>query len=966
MPHFDLSPPRAGKQSGVRCLSTNSDTLHNKLNEVEPFLNLHQIDIAGFVETVPKNCTTEEFKQLIFNINGYSCLSNGSGRGVCLYIKDNLEVIERYTDGEKLFSPSIFCKLKTPSNELFNIGIIYRSPNASENDNMNLNKLITMMAKKSINSGEKLVILGDFNHPDINWNNETCNKPDHHISVKFLDNIHSNYLSQFVLEPTHQRALQTPTLIDLIFSNDPDLIQDINLLPPFGKSHHSVICFNIDILSPNLSVPPTYKYAFNKGDYNAMREHFSVFDWNGCLGNVDNVDQMWNIIEDELTTARDKFIPIIKISNNSNYKKHTFHAPQTLLNKIHLKRVAWKLYKQHPTLVNKKVYMKYNNQVRWLSRTAKCNKEKSIAKEAKTNPKLFFQYVNSKLKPKEKVSSLLKEDGSLTNNDLEKAELLNSFFGSVFTKEDVNNVPVFNIDKDVCIDDVVFTTTDMEKALSSLKICKSPGPDGIHPRLLKELSKELSLPLKLLFDLTMIKGKIPKKWKEAEVRPLFKKGAKSSPGNYRPVSLTSVVCKVFESFIRKAIYDHFVNNDLLSVEQYGFCKGRSCTTQLLNSLFDWFSFLDKDIPVDVVYLDFRKAFDTVPHERLLIKLKGYGVSGKILNWIKDFLSERSQFVNINDNVSSKIPVTSGVPQGSVLGPTLFIYYINDLPSVVLSLIKLFADDTKAYKSILSLKDNLDLQKSINNMVDWSKVWLLGFNGTKCKVLHVGRNNPHYKYTIEENGIIIDLKVTVCEKDIGVYIDPFLTFDDHISTIVKLTRFLSGLIIRTITFKSRDIMVPLFKTIIRPLLENAAPVWQPYMRKHINLIESVQRHYTRCIIGMSELDYEKRMRVLDLPSLEYRRMRGDMIEVYKITHGLHDPLTTKSLVTYNNSSTRSNNYKLIKPRVNTKQFQKFFTNRIINVWNNLPQVTVNANSLNCFKNYVDNNFRDYIYSTNFSK
>ena len=161
------------------------------------------------------------------------------------------------------------------------------------------------------------------------------------------------------------------------------------------------------------------------------------------------------------------------------------------------------------------------------------------------------------------------------------------------------------------------------------------------------------------------------------------------------------------------------------------------------------------------------------------------------------------------------------------------------------------------------------------------------------------------------------------------------------------------------------MVPLFKTIIRPLLENAAPVWQPYMRKHINLIESVQRHYTRCIIGMSELDYEKRMRVLDLPSLEYRRMRGDMIEVYKITHGLHDPLTTKSLVTYNNSSTRSNNFKLNKPRVNTKQFQKFFTNRIINVWNNLPQVTVNANSLNCFKNYIDNNFRDYIYSINFS-
>ena len=207
---------------------------------------------------------------------------------------------------------------------------------------------------------------------------------------------------------------------------------------------------------------------------------------------------------------------------------------------------------------------------------------------------------------------------------------------------------------------------------------------------------------------------------------------------------------------------------------------------------------------------FRKAFDTVPHERLLSKLNGYGIKGNIFNWIKDFLKDRYQFVNINDNVSSKDPVTSGVPQGSVLGPTLFIYYINDLPSVVLSLIKIFADDTKAYRPIYSLRYNLHLQQSINNMVDWSKIWLLGFNGSKCKVLHVGKNNPNFKYTIEENSKIIDLKVTVCEKDLGVHIDPFLSFDEHITTIIKLARCLSGLIIRTITFKTRDIMVPLFQ------------------------------------------------------------------------------------------------------------------------------------------------------------
>ena len=894
-------------------------------------------------------------------MNGYSCLTNNSGRGVCIYIKNDFEVIERYSDLEALFTPSIFCKIRTPSKKLFTVGIIYRSPNSSDLENEKLNILISTVAMKFRNSGEKLLILGDFNYPSIDWINENSNKPNDHIASKFLDCVLSNYLNQFILEPTHHRALQTPTLIDLIFSNDPEFVYNVNIFPPFGKSHHSVLCFNLDInVFKSNSSSKTVKYAFDKGDYDKIRAHLSDIEWSNIIEPIDNVDEVYDVIENNLNEVKEKYIP----TRSMNFKRRAFYAPPTLLNKLHLKRTAFKRFKQHPTISNKNIYMKYSNQVRWLSRRAKCDKEKKVAKDAKSNPKMFFQYVNSILKPKENVSSLLKDDGTLTEDDLEKAELLNSFFSSVFTDEDVNNVPVFKIDKDVIINDVNVSISDMEKALSSLKIFKSPGPDGIHPRLLKECAKELALPLKLLFDKTMECGKIPKKWKEAEVRPIFKKGSKTTPGNYRPVSLTSVICKVFETFVRKSLFNHFVVNDLLSVEQYGFCGGRSCTTQLLNTLYDWFSYLDDNIPVDVVYLDFRKAFDTVPHERLLSKLNGYGVKGKTLNWIKDFLKERYQYVNINENKSNKVPVTSGVPQVSVLGPTLFIYYINDLPSVASAIAKMFADDTKAYRPILSITDNLKIQKTINDMVEWSKVWLISFNGTKCKVLHVGKNNPRFKYTIEHDGKLTELQVTICEKDLGVHIDPCLSFDDHISFVVKLARSLSGLIMRTITFKSRDVMIPIFKSIIRPLLENAAPVWQPYMRKHIDQIESVQRHFTRCIVGMKDFDYEKRMRVMNLPSLEYRRKRGDMIEVYKMTHDKYDPLTTKKLLTINQNNTRSHNYKLIKPRVNTKQFQHFFTNRIINSWNNLPDVTVNAGSLNCFKNYIDNNFKDIIYTVNF--
>ena len=227
----------------------------------------------------------------------------------------------------------------------------------------------------------------------------------------------------------------------------------------------------------------------------------------------------------------------------------------------------------------------------------------------------------------------------------------------------------------------------------------------------------------------------------SEIRPIFKKGDKTQPGNYRPVSLTSVVCKIFESFIKKALNKHLIENDILSKEQFGFVSGRNTIIQLIVTLNDWLQNLDDNIDVDAAYMDFRKAFDTVPHQRLLSKLKQYNVNGPILNWINSFLSDRSQFVKINNSVSDPLKVTSGVPQGSVLGPTLFIYFINDLPNVVNnSNVKIFADDTKVYNKI----DNSDNVKHLQNAIDelylWTQKWLLMFNKEKCKILHLGKNN----------------------------------------------------------------------------------------------------------------------------------------------------------------------------------------------------------------------------------
>merc|ERR1712240_359395 len=321
-------------------------------------------------------------------------------------------------------------------------------------------------------------------------------------------------------------------------------------------------------------------------------------------------------------------------------------------------------------------------------------------------------------------------------------------------------------------------------------------------------------------------------------------------------------------------------------------------------------------------------------------------------------SDRQQYVSINGARSSTLPVTSGVPQGSVLGPTLFIYYINDLPEVTTTLSKLFADDTKAYSKMKDTTDRDNLQSGISSMDKWTIEWLLKFNEEKIHALHLGKNNPNYDYYIGENNTLIN--TSTLEKDLGVFIDPELNFEDHIIKVTKKARKISSLIIRTITHKSADIMVPLFKSLVRPILEYGNAVWAPYKVKDKNQIESVQRHFTKVIIGMKDLDYSQRLEQLNLPSLEFRRLRGDMIEDYKILHEKYDPETPSPLLTLtsSNSSTRSNDFKLVKIRPNTDRFKYFFTNRVVNPWNNLPKEIVNASNVNTFKNHIASIFQKY--------
>jgi hypothetical protein len=392
-------------------------------------------------------------------------------------------------------------------------------------------------------------------------------------------------------------------------------------------------------------------------------------------------------------------------------------------------------------------------------------------------------------------------------------------------------------------------------------------------------------------------------------------------------------------------------NQVLSEEQHGFTEKKSCVTNLLEALESWTTAVDEGNNVDIIFLDYSKAFDTVPHRRLLDKLKSYGIRGPIHGWIQDFLSERTQRVRIKSTNSLSQPVHSGVPQGSVLGPLLFILYVNDLPASTNSPSKFFADDAKMYKTVNNIRNHIDFQQDLDGVENWSVVWQMGFNLDKCKHMRLGKipiaNPYHLKDKKGENH---QIKITTSEKDLGVTIDSNLEFTEHIEIVAKKANQIMGTIRRNFSELNKTTFNLLYKSLVRPHMEYAQEVWSPRWKKDQDKLEKVQRRATKLVMGLRQLPYEQRLRELNLPTLKHRRLRGDLITMYKITHG--QTLTSLEIPYSENLNLRGHPLKLAPIRTRGQTRSHFYTNRIVKPWNSLPAQVVMAPSLNVFKSSLD--------------
>jgi len=590
-----------------------------------------------------------------------------------------------------------FCLITASGNYRFIV--VYRPPefNKLGRDNMRLLKDCLMFL---CNTKDTVFIIGDFNLPCINW--ESSDSPDDQLHSVFLEFCLKSGFNQFVTEPT-----LGDHVLDLVLSNDKLIVSDLKVTCPFSNGDHCMVYFNL-LLNSNSNEPFSDNshiyYDFSKGDYGAINDALYNHPFNNTIvqaNSIDNVcfsdsaDDVWKKFVEPLNIAFESFIPVKStITRGNTPSKQIKYHPPHIRRAIKLKSACWKAYRLSPIDTNLNTYKRQAAIVKKL--LFDYEKQKELELINRNNLGGFYRFLNNKLSCKSGVGPLRIQSGSLVTEDSTKAEVLNDYFCSVFTKDD-GVLPIFpkRVTTNVSIGTIDFSPQAVLKALKSIKrVSNACDPDGYTTNAVKKLMYSLVSPLCVLFKFIFSYGKIPAAWKTANVVPIFKKGLSSSVSNYRPISLTSIFCKLYERIIKDQMLFYLSQHKLINRNQHGFLSRHGTCTQLLETINDWSIALRNHHAVDTVYFDFAKAFDSVSHTKLLYKLTAYGIDGDLFSCITDFLHHRIQRVVLPNGTSSFKSVLSGVPQGSVLGPLLFLLYINDISDLFTGdiKIKMFADD----------------------------------------------------------------------------------------------------------------------------------------------------------------------------------------------------------------------------------------------------------------------------------
>jgi hypothetical protein len=868
------------------------------------------------------------------------------GGGVCVVTNNRkLKVIQ-------VDLPEKFSDLEIVCLDLLNVFIptriivCYRAPSSDSglDDIEHIGHFIECLKFLSRHDATTLLV-GDFNLPNINWSDPVFTSVRNSCSVQFSAFAKQYAFNQFVNEETRfQSALSDHgSLLDLVLCNDAFAVNSVEVVMPFSTSDHCMVEFNLCL--SNIACDTKFDFRnFKLANWDEINTHLAFIDWPGvfsqCATVSDFSDAFYSVVYDCIS----KFVPLFHFGDHDIRKnKHMYPVYiQKLLTK---KNNAWHLYKRFRTEACHSKYNRIAAQCRDAVNLNVQKREETVIE--KGNLGRFFRYANSKFCSKTNVGPLKMPDGTLTIDPDQKASVLNDYFSSVFTVDNGINCSVDAVVDDEGFSHVYFTPLTVRKAIKKLKVGSAGVPDGVPPIFLKNCSDNIYQPLSFIYQMFFDSSFLPGVWLQAYITPVFKKGDPTLPSNYRPISLTCTICKIMESIIKDQLVSYLILKGLINKHQHAFIARHSTVTNLLECTSDWAISLSNHSPVDVLYIDFSRAFDSVVHSKLIYKLISFGVKGLLLNWIVAFLSGRSQCVVVEHNFSKLTNVISGVPQGSVLGPILFILFVNDVSEVCRGEVslKMFADDLKLYSSVKIDTDSQHLQETLDCLVQWSTKWQLNINISKCQLLHLGKNSEKFSYSIY--GQLVPVQVEV--SDLGVIVDFSLKFQSHIDKIIGKAYSRIGTLFRGFSCRNLSFLRLAYITYIRPIMEYASCVWSPHLLKDINALENVQRHFSKRIKAISELSYTERLALLDLEPLELRRLKCDLVMYFKILNNLVSVPCDEHFTFSSVSNTRAGGYKITKPFCATNIFGNMFFNRCVKAYNSLSDYVKTSTSLMMFKN-----------------
>lgn len=765
--------------------------------------------------------------------------------------------------------------------------VVYLPPNYNNEQYLNVLTCIenVMCDYPNIN----VLVLGDFN---LN----SCS-----VNVKMNFNLFCDFCN---LKQCNNVLNRYGGMLDLVLSDlGPDQVTvsaGLDALVPIDQYHpvlEVLIKFSVGVdnvqTSPSTDTHRVTRPNWNwrKADLLGLYETLADMDWSDLFSIVD-VDAAVHLFYMKLYDCIDSFVPQkgTRKSNKHVYPKwYTAHIIQNIKNKhFHLKR-----YKLEGKEFNKELFKYY----RWRVKVLVDNAHKQHLNELQNNitqdPAKFWEYVKDKKKGRCHIDVFKFEGSEVTGQAA--ADAFAKYFGSVFQDEipqlntaeaalysqaDVTNISV----------DVV-NESDLSEAMKRLKARSSSGPDGIPVFIAKDCMGALREPLLYIYNLCLKLAQYPKLWKCSRVTPIPKGDSDMDVSGFRPIAVLSVFAKIFETFLNQCIRKQV--DYLLHDNQHGFRKNRSTTTNLVSHVDYVHAEMDIGHQVDAAYLDFRKAFDMVDNDILLRKLAYIGFNPKLLKFFASYLANRNQFVKLDGYESDEYFTRSGVSQGSTLGPTLFLIFINDLPTCVkFSKCLLFADDIKLCLGVSGVADTVALQRDIDAVLEWSIVNRLPFNKNKCKMITFTRKRHPINYNY--NLFDIPLEKTNDIRDLGLILDSKLDFHIHVTATCKKASKLLGFVIRTAgQFDNIRVAKILYSAYVRSKLEYGAIIWDPYEEKYVLMIEKIQRKFARWVYkktyGYYPFLYPSLFvaGMVDLETLRFRRIMSTITFYLAIIHGKID-------------------------------------------------------------------------------